>query len=79
VSGRDFRDWTKRAQARQTVVSPGHREFVDQVKGQLLIVLVKRLGGTIDLPIPEVDDTGRDSLALAVVDGVIRLKVRSKP
>lgn len=34
--------------------------------GQLLIVMVKRAGGKITLPIPEVDDTGQDVLDLSV-------------
>jgi hypothetical protein len=34
------------------------------LKDQLLIVLVKRLGGSVTLPVAEVDDTGQDLLAL---------------
>jgi len=43
-----------------------HKEVLDQFKDQLLIVLIKRLGGTISIPVTEVDDTGRDVLSFSV-------------
>lgn len=38
----------------------------DLIKGQLLIVLVKRLGGNVVLPVSEVDDTGSDLLTMEI-------------
>lgn len=72
------RKWTKKSQALQSIVSPDTREFIDQVKGQLLIVLLNRLGGSIDLPVPEVDGTGAFNLMLSVNDGQIHLETRRK-
>lgn len=75
---RDRNKWTGKAQALQSLASPDHRAFMDQVKGQLLIVLVNRLGGAVDLPIPEVDGTGDFNLALSVIDGIIHLETQRK-
>lgn len=38
--------------------SPAFAAALDAMKGQLLIVLVNRLGGNIDIPVGEIDDTG---------------------
>ena len=73
------RKWRDKAEDLQMLADPDTRRFLDQVKGQLLIVLLKRLGGDVTLPITEVDDTGRDMLALQVVDGAIRLVIQRKP
>ena len=72
------RKWRDKSEGLQMLASPDTRRFLDQVKGQLLIVLLKRLGGDVTLPITEVDDTGRDMLALQVVDGAIRLVIQRK-
>jgi hypothetical protein len=47
-------------------LSPEHAAAIEAMKSQLLIVFVKRLGGTIDIPVSEVDDTAGDLLAFAV-------------
>lgn len=39
-------------------------EQISKFKDQLLIVLIKRLGGKVDIPIKEADDTGRDVLLM---------------
>lgn len=39
----DFRKWTAKSKALQSIASPDHRAFMDQAKRQLLIVLVNRL------------------------------------
>ena len=39
-------------------VAPEHAQFIDDMKDQLLIALVRRLGGNLNIPIAEVDDTG---------------------
>ena len=46
--------------------APEHAEILDNFKDQLLIVLVKRLGGSITIPISEVDDTGSDILSMSL-------------
>jgi len=49
--------------------APEHAAVLDDFKDQLLIALVKRLGGVVDIPVAEVDQTGRYTLALQIVDG----------
>lgn len=41
---------------------------IESMKSQLLIVLVNRLGGEIDIPVSEIDATERFVLALQVID-----------
>ncbi len=43
-----------------------HAAVLDSFKDQLLIVLIKRLGGNITVPVPEMDDTGAFVLSLAL-------------
>lgn len=40
-----------------------HQQAVEAMKSQLLIVLVNRLGGTADIPVSEIDGTGKFNLA----------------
>ena len=40
--------------------APEHAAVLDDFKDQLLIVLLKRLGGTVHIPVAEADDTGGD-------------------
>lgn len=47
-------------------VNPEHAALIDDLKEQLLIVFLKRLGGSASIPIKEIDDTGQDLLALRV-------------
>ena len=42
--------------------SPALAQALDDLKDQMLIVLVKRLGGKVVLPVAEVDDTSGDLL-----------------
>lgn len=46
--------------------NPLHAEALDNLKEQLLIVFLKRLGGNLDIPVAEVDDTGQDLMAFSV-------------
>lgn len=46
------------------LTNPEHVAAVENLKEQLLIVFLKRLGGKVTVPVAEVDDTGRDNLAL---------------
>lgn len=47
-------------------LSGPHAAVIEMLKDQLLIVLIKRLGGKVDLPCAEVDDTAGDNLAFSV-------------
>ncbi len=58
--------------------SPEHAAVLDDFKDQLLIVFLKRLGGTVDIPVAEVDDTGQDMLAFSVNNGVFHFETRKK-
>lgn len=46
--------------------APEHAEVLDDFKDQLLIVLVKRLGGIVSIPVAEADDTGQDTLVFNI-------------
>lgn len=41
-----------------------HQQAIEAMKSQLLIVLINRLGGAIDLPVAEIDGTGKYNLAM---------------
>ena len=46
--------------------APIHAAVLDNLKDQLLIVFLKRLGGDVKMHVSEVDDTGGDMLAFSV-------------
>ena len=56
-----------------------HAALLDDLKDQLLIVFLKRLGGKLECPISEVDDTGGDMLSLRVADGKFYFEIERKP
>lgn len=58
--------------------APEHAEVMDNMKDQLLLVLVKRLGGDITIPVSEIDDTGQDLMEMQLVDGPAFRFVMSK-
>ena len=45
-------------------LNPEHARAIDDMKDQLLIVLVKKLGGQIMIPAAEIDATGQDTLTM---------------
>lgn len=49
-------------------LAPHHAALLDDLKEQLLIVLIKRLakGGRLTIPCAEIDDTSQDLLAFSV-------------
>ena len=47
--------------------APEHAALIEDLKEQLLIVFLRRLGGKITIPVAEIDDTG-GSLFLFRVD-----------
>lgn len=55
-----------------------HAALLDDLKDQLLIVFLKRLGGKVSIPVAEVDDTGNDMLALSFVNGYFNFEARKK-
>ena len=57
---------------------PELAQGLDEMKGQLLIVLLKRLGGKADIPVAEVDGTGQDLLMFSIKDGVFHFETRKK-
>lgn len=46
--------------------SPEHRAVIEAMKDQLIIVLLKRLGGTQDIGTAEIDDTSQDLLMMSL-------------
>lgn len=61
--------------------APVHATVLDEFKDQLLIVMAKRiraLGGDLDFPVSEVDDTGQDTLAFNIVDRVFHFQLGKK-
>jgi hypothetical protein len=58
--------------------APIHTKVLDDFKDQLLIVMAKRLGGDVSIPVAEVDDTGHDLLSFSVNDGVFQFIVSKK-
>lgn len=58
--------------------APEHAALIDALKEQLLIVFLKRLGGSATIPVAEVDDTGSDLFAFNVIDGQFNFVIRKK-
>ncbi len=46
--------------------APEHAAVLDNLKDQLLLVLIERLGGDITIPVAEVDDTGGKLLSMSL-------------
>lgn len=59
-------------------LSVPHQQVIEAMKDQLLIVLIKRLGGEVSIPAEEIDDTGNDYLAFDLVDRVFHFTTRRK-
>lgn len=45
-------------------LSYDHQQAIEAMKSQLLIVLINRLGGNVQIPVAEVDGTGPFNLAM---------------
>lgn len=58
--------------------APEHAAVIDELKDQLIIVLMKRLGGSASIPVAEVDDTGGDTLSFNIIDRVFHFKIGKK-
>lgn len=59
-------------------LAPEHADLMDNLKDQLLIVFLRRLGGEASVPVGEVDDTGGDMLLMNLRDGVFNFALRKK-
>lgn len=46
--------------------APIHAQVLDDLKDQLLIAFVRRLGGKVEMPVAEVDDTGRNVMLFSI-------------
>lgn len=53
--------------AELAAASPEAAAGLRRMQEQLLIVFVKRLGGSVTVPVAEVDDTGGDVLMMEVI------------
>jgi hypothetical protein len=58
--------WPEQVNAAQAAANPELNAAVEAMKGQLLLVLVQRLGGRVRIPASEVDDTGGLLLCMEV-------------
>lgn len=60
--------------------APEHAALLDDLKDQLLIVFLRRLGGSADVPVAEVDDTGGHlfMLSVDVERGTFHFELRRK-
>jgi hypothetical protein len=55
-----------------------HQQAIQVMMPQLLIVLFNRLGGTVDIPVEEIDGTGKFNLAMSLNDRVFHFEVQQK-
>ena len=53
--------------AKTLASTPEGAEAIENMKDQLIIVLLKRLGGQVDIPVSELDDTEGDNLLLGFI------------
>lgn len=59
-------------------VAPEHAEAIDNMKDQLILVLIARLGGTLDIPVAEIDGTGDRMLLMSVKGRTFHFELRKK-
>jgi len=59
--------------------APEHAQMLDDMKDQLLIVLFNRLGGKVDIPATEINDTGQFLCSMSVSEnGIFHFEVSKK-
>jgi hypothetical protein len=58
--------------------APEHTALLDEMKDQLLLVLVNRLGGKVEIPVKEIDDIGDYLMYMQVVDGTFVFETGKK-
>jgi len=59
-------------------VAPEHVAMLENLRDQLLIVFLRRLGGNVSIPVAEIDDTANCLLSMNVVDGVFNFNLEKK-
>jgi hypothetical protein len=59
-------------------LAPEHTAMLDDLKDQLLIVFLKRLGSNVTIPVAEVDNTGGDVMAFNIQGGAFHFVVQRK-
>jgi hypothetical protein len=70
---------SKGIEAARAAGNATHADLVDDLKEQLLIVFLKRLGGSADIPCAEVDDTQHDLFSFSVDEHrVFHFEIRKK-
>lgn len=47
--------------------APEHADMIEAMLQQLLIVLVKRAGGSVNIDVSEIDGTGQDMLGFQIL------------
>jgi hypothetical protein len=55
-----------------------HAAVIDNMKDQLILVLIARLGGKLDIPVAEIDGTGDRVLMMSVVGRTFHFELRKK-
>ena len=68
----------KLSSARASDLPPDAQQAIKTMQGQLLIALVRRLGGRVVMPVSEVDDTGGVNLTMTIDEGVLIFEVVKK-
>lgn len=58
--------------------APEHAAVIDNMKDQLILVLIARLGGTLDIPVEEIDGTGDRLLMMSVKGRTFHFELRKK-
>jgi hypothetical protein len=58
--------------------APAHARAINDLKEQLLIVLVNRLGSEVSIPVEEINETGPYVLVFYAKDGSFEFQVRKK-
>ena len=70
---------SKGTEAARAAGNAAHANLVDELKEQLLIVFLKRLGGKVAIPCAEVDNTGQDLFSFSVDEHrVFHFEIRKK-
>ena len=58
--------------------APEHAAAIDNMKDQLILVLIARLGGRLDIPVAEIDGTGDRLLMMSVKGRTFHFELRKK-
>lgn len=59
-------------------LSPAHAEAMENMRDQLVIVLLQRLGGEVSVPVEEIDATGNVVVMLKLEGTTFKFSVKAK-